>query len=71
MARAFKDFVRAEKVKTTAQQFRLVFFYYGGWENPCAEAEGTLPSLIRLQQVDSGRGACLCLVRACGQCTDR
>ena len=44
MARAFKAFVRAKKVKTPAQLLRMVFFY-GGLDKPWREVAGTLTAL--------------------------
>ena len=44
MARAFKAFVRAKKVKTPAQLLRMVFFYCG-LDKPWREVAGTLTAL--------------------------
>ena len=44
MARAFKAFVRAKKVKTPAQLLRMVFFYCG-LDKPLREVAGTFTAL--------------------------
>jgi Transposase DDE domain len=44
MARAFKAFVRAKKVKTPAQLLRMVFLY-GGLDKPLREVAGTFTAL--------------------------
>src|SRR5262245_40998600 len=44
MARAFKAFVRAKKVKTPAQRLRMVFLY-GGLDKPLREVAGTFTAL--------------------------
>ena len=44
MAREFKAFVRAKKIKTPAQLVRLVFFYCG-LDKPLREVAGTLTAL--------------------------
>ena len=44
MARAFKAFVRAKKVKTPAQLFRMVFLYCG-LDKPLREVAGTFTAL--------------------------
>src|SRR5881296_897589 len=44
MARAFKAFVRAKKVKTPAQLLRVVFFYCG-LDKPLREVAGTFTAL--------------------------
>ncbi len=44
MAREFKAFGRAKKVKTPAQLLRVVFFY-GGLDKPLREVAGTFTAL--------------------------
>ena len=44
MAREFKAFVRAKKVKTPAQLWRVVFFYCG-LDKPLREVAGTFTAL--------------------------
>jgi hypothetical protein len=44
MARTFKAFVRAQKVKTPAPRLRVVFVY-GGLDKPLREVAGTLTAL--------------------------
>ena len=60
MARAFKAFVRAKKVKTPAQLLRVVFFYCG-LDKPLREVAGTFTALydsITAQSVAERLRAC-------------
>ena len=61
LARAFKAFVRAKKVKTPAQLLRMVFFY-GGLDTPWREVAGTLTALYPSMTAQSVAER----LRACG-----
>jgi hypothetical protein len=61
MARAFKAFVRAKKVKTPAHLLRVVFFYCG-WDKPLREVAGTFTALSESMTAQSVAER----LRACG-----
>jgi hypothetical protein len=60
MAREFKAFVRAKKVKTPAQLLRVVFC---GLDKPLREVAGTFTALYESITDQSVRSACVPVVR--------
>ena len=68
MAREFKAFVRAKKVKTPAQLLRVVFLYCGS-DKTLVRWQASVRPCMRLLRTKRWRSACVPAVRGCKRCS--